>query len=416
MNIKKGLAITGVLSCLLVACNSAIETLPHATATSSPTSTTMLQDTATPIASLQNTATITPEPTATPTDEVQETSKAAVKPSEQADFPLSEPGPYFAGNRVYTLVDESRNGREIELLIWYPAIKQTDTDGRAIVRDAEPDTSAAPYPVVITEENSGRYIFLSHLATHGFVLVVEQDPPAPEPGVYASGFHNALDFLFSLDQISANPPDGLDNMIDTVNVGVTGYSYGGDISLMISGARIDPEFYRSQCEQVSSLVPEAIQWIYDDFYCLDARNWDGFLNLMGDEITQSDDGLWQPLTDERIKAVMPMAPTVSWFYGERGLAAVERPIFLLWGTKDEIYPTEAAYTFDHLVSSDRYLISFIGKTHMLPMVEYGALRIKHFATAFFGYHLQGREDYAEYFSEEFVSQFDDLAWGVYSGE
>ena len=32
--------------------------------------------------------------------------------------------------------------------------------------------------------------------------------------------------------------------------------------------------------------------------------------------------------------------------------------------------------------------------------------------AFFGYHLQGRDDYAEYFSEEFVAQHDDLAWGV----
>jgi hypothetical protein len=40
-------------------------------------------------------------------------------------------------------------------------------------------------------------------------------------------------------------------------------------------------------------------------------------------------------------------------------------------------------------------------------------RIAHFATAFFGYHLQGREDYAKYFSEDFVAQYDNLAWGVY---
>jgi hypothetical protein len=42
--------------------------------------------------------------------------------------------------------------------------------------------------------------------------------------------------------------------------------------------------------------------------------------------------------------------------------------------------------------------------------------MRHFATAFFGYYLQGREDYAEYFSEDFVTQFDDLAWGLYSNE
>ena len=41
-------------------------------------------------------------------------------------------------------------------------------------------------------------------------------------------------------------------------------------------------------------------------------------------------------------------------------------------------------------------------------------RMAHFAVAFFGYHLQEREDLAWYFSEEFVAQHDDLAWGVYA--
>jgi hypothetical protein len=43
-------------------------------------------------------------------------------------------------------------------------------------------------------------------------------------------------------------------------------------------------------------------------------------------------------------------------------------------------------------------------------------RMAHFAVAFFGYHLQGREDLAWYCSEDFVAQHDDLAWGVYGGE
>jgi hypothetical protein len=40
----------------------------------------------------------------------------------------------------------------------------------------------------------------------------------------------------------------------------------------------------------------------------------------------------------------------------------------------------------------------------------------HFAAGFFGYHLQGREDLANSFSEDFVALHDDLAWGVYEGE
>ena len=43
-------------------------------------------------------------------------------------------------------------------------------------------------------------------------------------------------------------------------------------------------------------------------------------------------------------------------------------------------------------------------------------RMAHFAVAFFVYHLQEREDLAWYFSEEFVAQHEDLAWGVYAGE
>jgi predicted dienelactone hydrolase len=336
---------------------------------------------------------------------------------EPAEFLLSEPGPFFAGNREYTLIDNSRNSREIKLLIWYPALKQIDADGRSIIRDVEPDTSNAPYPVILTEENSGRYIFLSHLATHGFVLIVVKSPSS-DPAIEGNGFKLVRDFLFSLDQISTNAPEGLENVIDTDRVGVTGYSYGGDIALTISGARVDPEFYLSQCEQVSTLVPESFQWIYEDFYCEDARNWDTFVHFVGDEIASSDNGLWQPITDQRIRAVMPMAPTVSWYFGERGLAAVDRPTLLIWGTKDILspYPLEAEYTFEHIIGPDRFLISFIGRTHMMPFSDDVALQLKHFTTAFFGYYLQGRVDYGEYFSEDFVTQFDDLAWGVYSDE
>ena len=395
----------------LFACSSTTASPPKAAATETK-STTM------PTKTTRVVATPTPALTPTATATATATKILLQNTREPASFLLSEPGPYFAGNREVTLIDDSRSGREIKLLIWYPALKQTDADGRSIVRDAVPDASNAPYPVIITEESSGKEIFLSHLATYGFVMVVVKDSRETAQGVYTSiiGFQNARDFLFSLDQISANPPDGLENLFDTNRVGVTGYSYGGDISLMISGARIDPEFYLSQCENISSLVPEAYQWVYTDFYCQDARHWDEFVNFMGDEITSSDDGLWQPLTDKRIQAVMPMASTMSWFYGDRGLAVVDRPTLLIWGTKDEVYSTEAEYTFEHLINSDRYLISFIGNSHFLPMTEYGALRLKHFATAFFGYYLQDHEDYAYYFSEEFVSQFDDLAWGVYSDE
>jgi len=360
-----------------------------------------------------------PAPSTTPTPKI---TAAPEETQEPASFLLSEPGPYFAGNREYSFVDESRNGREIELLIWYPAQMQSDASGKPVVRDAPADMSGAPCPVIITEENSGRYFFQSHLATHGFVMVAVRNHTYNfDPALYVVSptIENVRDFLFALDRISSEPPIGMEGVMDTDTVGVTGYSYGGDITLTMSGARIDLEFYRSQCEQIPALVPEIAQWVYSDYMCLDA-NWDGFVPYMGEDITTSNDGLWQPLTDERIRAVMPMAPTVSWYFGERGLAAVDRPTLLIWGTKDvdSHYLVEAEYTLEHILNADRYLISFIGYTHtMIPEYEKGAALIRHFATAFFGYYLQGRTEYTEYFSEDFVSQFPDLlCWGVCSGE
>lgn len=41
-----------------------------------------------------------------------------------------------------------------------------------------------------------------------------------------------------------------------------------------------------------------------------------------------------------------------------------------------------------------------------------AEHIAHFATAFFGYHLAGREEMAAHFSEDFVAGHADLAWGT----
>jgi predicted dienelactone hydrolase len=310
-----------------------------------------------------------------------------------------------------------RNSREIELLIWYPAKTQTDANGRSIVRDAVPDLSGAPYPVILTEKDTGGTVFLSHLATHGLVFVVVKSLKSAR-GEEFNWIQYARDFLFSLDRISSTIPEGLENLLDTDRVGVTGFSYGGDVSLAMSGARIDPDFYLSQCSQMTTLVPATLQWVYTDWVCLDYSHWDAFVSYAGEEITSSEDGLWQPMADPRIRAVMPMAPSVSWYYGERGLAAVDRPTLILWGTKDDLasYEFEAEYTFGNIGTPDRFLISFVGRTHSMTFAEDAILRMRHFATAFFGYYLQGREDYAEYFSEDFVTQFDDLAWGLYSNE
>ena len=334
---------------------------------------------------------------------------------EPVSFSLSEPGPYFAGKRAYIFGDESRNNRRIQLTIWYPALKKKDDEGRLIAFNAEPDLSGAPYPLILTEPDSASYIFKSHLVSHGFVMAVVNPPGSFSKWDFQTTDW-PLDFLFALDQIASNPPSGLEGVIDATHTGVTGYSFGGQISLALSGARIDPVYYLSYCEQMPTMQPPIELW-YIKIACDLAKKWDAFTTYVADEITTSDDGLWQPMTDERILAVMPGGTDGAWLFGERGLATVNRPVLLIQATEDSPYqPTEAAFIFEHIGTPNKAMISFIGENHMMVMKKEIRSRINHFAVAFFGYYLQGHKEYTDYFSEEFVSQFDDLYWGVYPNE
>jgi len=338
--------------------------------------------------------------------------------SAPSGFPLSQPGPYFAGNRAYALVDESRSGREVRLTIWYPAQEQTDAQGRVIPRDAPPETSGAPYPLILTGANSGDLLFRSHLASYGFVMVVVRSPGfsyiAPWNNTVIDG---PLDFLFALDVLASDPPEGLDGILDTDRVGVAGYSSDGLFSLALGGARINPEYYFSQCAHAPTMDPPLSPfWI--DYFCNLSESWDEFVSHVGPQISTVSDGLWQPTTDDRILAVMPMAPDSAWLYGPEGLAVIHIPSLSIAGTADDLvsYEMTSCYVYDHLVNSDGALISFIGRGHMMVQNEEVIARINHFAVAFFGHYLQRREDLARYFSEDFVADQDGLAWGVYEDE
>ena len=117
------------------------------------------------------------------------------------------------------------------------------------------------------------------------------------------------------------------------------------------------------------------------------------------------------MTDQRIRAVMPMAAEGWWLFGPRGLAAVDRPTLMLAGTKDELYP-ENPLIYERLGAPDKAMISFLNQVFDPEM----AARMAHFAVAFFGHHLQRREDLAPYYSEAFVARHGDLAWGAHPGE
>ena len=199
-------------------------------------------------------------------------------------------------------------------------------------------------------------------------------------------------------------------MLDTEHAGVIGYSFDGYNALAMSGARIDPAYYLDNCPTGDAMAGLSGGQLsaYD---CAPALEWDEYVKRAGDAIAPGKDGLWRPMSDERIRAAMPMAAEGWWLFGERGLAAVDRPVLMLAATQDTLYPENAAI-YDHLGTSDKAFISFVGPDHMMIYDQRMVERMAHFATAFFGYHLAGREELASSFSEAFVAGHDDLAWGT----
>lgn len=373
----------------------------------------LLLSCATPAAISPTAAIISVPPIATMPQATEEAVGVEVS-QEPAPFPLSEPGPYYAGKRTFAFEDASRDGRQVGITVWHPAVLPEGSTGTKfqVGSNRDPDLSGAPYPLILSTTKVAS-LFAPYLISHGFTWA-SVDRIDTYYQMNEQMFEQPLDILFALGQVASSPPEGLEGMIDAEHAGAIGYSFDGYNTLALSGARIDPVFYLAQCPNPDATT-EAVLSVLSSYHCGPAHEWDEFAAHAGEAITASEDGLWQPMTDERIRAVIPLAGEGWWLFGERGLAAVDRPALIIVATQDELYP-ENALIFEHLGTPDKALISFVGPDHMMVYDPEMVARMAHFAVAFFGYHLQGREDLAWCFSEDFVAQHDDLAWGVHEGE
>jgi predicted dienelactone hydrolase len=328
---------------------------------------------------------------------------------------LTEPGPYHAGKVTYALEDASRDNRPVGITVWYPALRpEGSSSPKSMVGTGrDPDPSGAPYPLVLSSTKVAS-ILAPYLISHGFTWA-SVDKIDTWDVWDAELIEQPLDLLFALDKVASDPPEGLQGMIDADHAGAIGYSFDGYNALALSGARIDPEFYLAQCASPDATAEAVLSILPNRYQCALAGDWDEFEARAGEGITESEDGLWQAITDSRIRGVVPLA-TEGWLlFSDRGLASVDRPVLIIDGTLDPYY-REDALIFDSLGTPDKTFISFVGQGHMMVYEPEIVARMGHFAAAFFGYHLQGREDMARYFSEDFVSQHDDLARGVYEGE
>lgn len=362
---------------------------------------------ATPL-SFTATPTLMPEPTHTPSATADAQSGL---PSTAKDYPLAIPGPYAMSRRRYTFEDADRDNRKVSITVWYPAVLEKPSEIPLMVgANLEPAVEGAPFPLILSSTEMAMTL-ARYVVSHGFVWVSINDIHS-----YArmndQMTNQPLDILFALNKAGSGALTELEGVIDADRTGVIGYSFDGYNTLALSGARIDPAYYLAQCPEPDSITAGILgEKELSAYNCEPADDWETFTAKIPDWIQSSEDGLWQPMTDPRIRAVMPLAGDGWWLFGEKGLAAVDIPVLMITATEDSLY-AENALIYQHLGTADKTFISFVGLDHMMIFNPDQIVRLAHFANAFFGYHLQGRAEYAEFYSEAFVAQIDDLAWGV----
>jgi predicted dienelactone hydrolase len=329
-----------------------------------------------------------------------------VPAQETETLPLAQRGPYSVGVQTLTFVDDSRDNRELVTEIWYPAIIPEGASLDHALRDATPDASGAPYPLIIYSHGLGRSRlglphFTEHLASHGYVVVATDHH---DTIAWHAVIDRPLDMLFVLEQVTSLNQEDLVGIVDGNRVGVTGWSLGGLSAILTSGAQIDSEAWPAWC--TGKIVPKI---------CRDVSDlWNDVVAYRSQFDPPLEEGvLWPTVADARIQAVLPMAPPGGPIFGEHGLDALTMPVLIMGAIGDGIYG-DAVFVYERIQTDHCYLLSF-NANHNFPLT---ALRapVQHFATAFFGYYLIEQEEYSEYLTAEYVEQVKNLTWGVYEKE
>lgn len=337
--------------------------------------------------------------------------------AQSEPLPLAKLGPYGVGQRTMTFVDPNRNERELVTEIWYPAVVPQGQQAKLAedstgLRDAPPDTKGAPYPLIlyshgVSIDRIAQADLKYHLASYGFVVAaMAHKTDAAFPLV--DGIHRPLDILFVLDQLANLHKGEMVGIIDADYAGVAGYSMGGYTAVAVTGARVDLAYNAEWCTTHPTAYPQA---------CVPKVVADALVAYRAQfNLPLKEGEPWPPFTDKRIRAALPMTTGAGPVFGERGLASATVPTLLMAGTADVEAPYEwaAVFVYNHLGSKDRYLLSLVGANHSFGIAASPFKPVVvHFATAFFGYYLQGREDYARYLTREYVDGIEGLVWGPY---
>lgn len=318
--------------------------------------------------------------------------------------------------------------RPLTVEVWYPAtipdgaVEMTtyeDTLGRAdapetlkpfsfagrALRDAEPDASGAPYPLVVVSHGyPGSRFMLTYLtenlASKGYVVVAIDHTDSTFADVSSFGstlVNRPLDQIFVIDEMARlSTEEGfLNGLLDANNTGLIGYSMGGYGALNVLGA-----------------------------------GYNGTLQgFMGDVVGPRLAGAEGYQADERVKAGVVFAPwggdlsavgaPGAAFWDLDALGGISAPTFWVAGSLDDVAIYDGIVRlFESADHSERYLLTYENALHNVApnpppaaATEHGDYERyaepawdeahinnvnQHFITAFLGYYLKNDESMAAY--------------------
>lgn len=340
--------------------------------------------------------------------------------------------------------------RPLTVELWYPALEGTGLTGQSgyrdiytrdgktlvtlygrAVRDASPNFSKAPYPLVIISHGyPGNRFLLSHLAENlaskGYVVasIDHTDSTYNDQGAFGSTLLNRpLDQLFVLnsmakmnsgEKVAGAAGAGLAGMIQADNTALVGYSMGGYGVVNTIGGGFTPAIVKSPMAPPNMTLAKR----------------------------QTGNPDYLASMDPRIKAAIAIAPWgfTMGFWDKEGLAGIKTPVFFMAGSVDASagYSPGVRNIFELSENSDRYLLTFENASHnaaapipapketwpapgstvynaghyMDPVWDTVRMNniAQHFATAFLGKYLKADPDADSYLN--LVESGKNAVWSV----
>jgi predicted dienelactone hydrolase len=259
--------------------------------------------------------------------------------------------------------------RPLTVEVWYPAklatgqaaageYKAMTRDGKTTVtlfgkavRNASPDATGGPYPLIIMSHGyPGNRFLLSHLgenlSSKGYVVVSIDHTDSNYENILAFGstlLNRSLDQLFVLNEmarLNANDPGvTLKGLVNANNTALIGYSMGGYGALNTIGAGV-------------TAASVGYSW----------GTANGAL-----AVRQQGNATYQASLDSRIKAAVVFAPWGynTGFWDATGLAGIRIPVFFVAGSVDSTsgYSPGVRSLYEGSVNAQRYLMTYENANH-----------------------------------------------------